>query len=102
MNRRGPMDILSFAFGILAAFAVIMIAVIAVGFVKVTKLEKALIDECATRESLDIRTQESIGIIYRDMDDRFKDSYNLIEKEDTNMLAASKSYTDSRVDRVVK
>lgn len=125
------MDILSFAFGILAAVAVAIVMVLVVIIVKVISLEKRLAKNQIEQERL-------IDDIYRkfdqyakldnttrdlnEFDDRLKslmaaedikfndasrnladnvsEIYREMDERDESALEKSKSYTDSRIDKI--
>jgi cell shape-determining protein MreC len=78
------METLAFTFGVLSTVAVILVAVLVWGIVKVIKQQKQLVELELSLSNIERNLYESIDLVRNDVDIRFKEVY---------------SYTDSRIDK---
>lgn len=118
------MNTLAFTFGIVCTIAVISVAVLVWAVVKVLKQEKkfnkheddllAFADQVWKQRDEERRNQNQDRVelqnhldrrfdgIYRDMDDRHRDVYTQINSQITDAVTQCKSYTDSRIDKMIE
>ena len=105
------MEITSFVLGMLTIVAIIILTVIVVGMVKITRLEKekdSLYQLCAAVEG-DLRriiedTNRDITMVERTIMqriDKVDEEHNKHEDDIYREIIQTKSYVDSRVDKVV-
>ena len=94
------MEQTSFILGVLSMIAVIFITAFVLGMVKIFKQQRELNN-----------INEHFKHIYQDLDNRFNSIYNMIDSDrrelhsqldnlSKNLEDASKSYTDSRIDKL--
>jgi len=88
------METLSFAFGMLSVVAVILIAVVAVGIVKVFKMQSDINNLYRTLDNIDSQIHDRISSEYSDLERVISDD----RKELNLRIDSLNSYVDSRFD----
>lgn len=90
------METLSFAFGMLSVVAVILIAVVAVGIVKVFKMQSSINNLYRTLDNIDSHIHNRISSEYSDLERVISDD----RKELNLRIDSLNSYVDSRFDKM--
>lgn len=90
------METLSFAFGMLSVVAVILIAVVAVGIVKVFKMQSDINNLYRTLDNIDSQIHDRISSEYSDLERVISDD----RKELNLRIDSLNSYVDSRFDKM--
>lgn len=90
------METLSFAFGMLSVVAVILIAVVAVGIVKVFKMQSSINNLYRTLDNIDSQIHDRISSEYSDLERVISDD----RKELNLSIDSLNSYVDSRFDKM--
>lgn len=96
------MDITSFVLGVLTVIAVIFVAAVVVGLLKIYKLQKQVKDLTSglngTEISINDRISQEYERLSKALDERHRealDQINLVHKD-------SMAYTDSRIDKMLQ
>ena len=96
------MDITSFVLGVLTVIAVIFVAAVVVGLLKIYKLQKQVKDLTSglhsTELSINDRLSQEYEWLSKTLDERHRealDQINLVHKD-------SMAYTDSRIDKLLQ
>jgi cell division protein FtsL len=90
------MEITSFILGMLSVVAVIVIAVIVKGMVKITKLEKELKNTQESIEWRDRNNSDANREIHDSLSRMGENIYHRVDEVERNLI----SYVDSRIDKL--
>ena len=105
------MGTMYFVLGMLSIIAAAIVSVLVWGVVKINKQQQSLNHIKRMMEEAPRELNDKMSILYRDMDDRATHIHRRIDEADANMsreferiynhIADARSYTDSRIDKVL-
>ena len=105
------MGTMYFVLGMLSIIAAAIVSVLVWGIVKISKQQQSLNHIKRMMEEAPRELTDRISILYRDIDDRASYIHRRIDENDANsareyeriynQIAESRSYTDSRIDKVL-
>ncbi len=94
------METIYFTFGVLSVIAVIIIMVIVYGIVKVYKQQSEITNLWRAIEDGQRQIREEAHWSQNELNGRFRDIYEQIERSFDNAKGTANAYTDSRVDKL--
>jgi predicted PurR-regulated permease PerM len=99
------METLSFTLGILSVIIVAFVAVLVWGIVKVVKQQKQInfLENYSHKEieTLHRYINESSGNMHTRLSEMDRNAYQMMQNHEQNITQQCKSYTDSRIDKLV-
>ena len=105
------MGTMYFVLGMLSIIAAAIVGVLVWGIVKISKQQQHLNHIKRMMEEAPRELNDKMSILYRDMDDRTTHIHRRIDENNANMsheyeriynhIADARSYTDSRIDKVL-
>jgi predicted PurR-regulated permease PerM len=95
------METLSFTLGVLSVIIVAFVAVLVWGIVKVVKQQKQINSLERETENIHRYTNESTNSTYTRINEMERNAYQAMQSQDQETIQQCKSYTNSRIDKLV-
>ena len=95
------METLSFTLGVLSVIIAAFVAVLVWGIVKVVKQQKQINSFEKEIENIHRYANESTNSTYTCINEMERNAYQAMQSQDQETIQQCKSYTDSRIDKLV-